>query len=376
MNDVTSWFSAVLIGGMLLISLCLWTYVIRRHRSGQLHFFSARERLKVPLGLIDVLLAFVMWMMGQMVGLAITFAILGIDELSPASMTAAQHTVLGFSVGICTVVSTVLILAYLYGRYQNPKVFGGSLKHLSRDIGLGCLVFMCFVPVTFLVQAALTQVWDYEHPTLDLISPDASFLTILSAWWMAVLVAPISEEIFFRAVLQGWLSRLFVNNVRPETKLTGGWPGRHSDLAHVTSEKQPDKHQGPMSAGERASAVAQGEQNPYESPTHSAVEQRGCDESPLYVAQAWAPVVISSLMFGLVHLGQGPAPIPIFVFALGLGMIYRQTGRIVPCIVAHFLLNCFSMSVFTIEQLFFPPDAIEAIPELEPAMSWLASWIL
>ena len=103
MNDVTTWFSVVLVGGMLLISLGLWTYVVRRHRSGQLHFFSARERLKLPLGFVDVLLAFFMWMTGQMVGLAITFAILGLDELSPTEMSAAQQTVLGYAVGICTV---------------------------------------------------------------------------------------------------------------------------------------------------------------------------------------------------------------------------------------------------------------------------------
>jgi len=155
MNDVTTWFSAVLVGGMLLISLGLWTYVIRRHRSGQLHFFSARERLKLPLGLVDVLLAFIIWMTGQMIGLAITFAIMGIDEISPTSMSPAENTVLGYAVGTCIVVSTVLTLAYLYARYQNPEVFGGSLKYFGSDIGLGCLVFMCFVPISGGVDSGL-----------------------------------------------------------------------------------------------------------------------------------------------------------------------------------------------------------------------------
>ncbi len=358
MNDATSWFSAVLVGSLLLISLGLWNYVIRRHRSDQPHFFSASERLKLPLGLVDVLLAFVMWMTGQMVGLGITFAILGIDEFDPMSMTAQQHTVLGYAVGVCTVVSTILTLVYLYARYHNPRVFGGCVKNFGRDVGLGCLVFLCFVPITFLVQAALTQIWEYEHPTLDLISPDASLLTILSAWWMAVLVAPVSEEIFFRAVLQGWLSRLFVNNVRPEATLIGGWPGQHES---------------PLAAEQADSTgvVVTESDNPYQSLSTAAVSQPTHNGSSVYVAQAWAPVVISSLLFSLVHLGQGPAPIPIFVFALGLGMIYRQTGRIVPCIVAHFLLNCFSMSVFTIEQLYFPPDAVDAVPDLQPALCWL-----
>lgn len=362
MNDFSSWFSAAVVGSMLVISAGLWTNVIRRHQSGQPHFFSACERLKLPLGLVDVLLAFVMWMTGQMVGLAITLAIVGGEELDPSSMSAEHHTVLGYAVGICTAATTGLTLVYLYARYQDPKVFGGSLKNLGRDIGLGCLVFMCFVPTTFLVQAGLTQVWEYEHPTLDLISPDASLITILSAWWMAVVVAPVSEEFFFRGVLQGWLSRLFVRNVRPEATLTGGWPGRYSDVVSVVAEGL-------------GSSVTQGEQTPYESPTTSAVGERVPDEPPLYVAQTWIPVVVSSLLFALVHIGQGPAPIPIFVFALGLGMVYRQTGRIVPCIVAHFLLNFFSMSVYTIEQLYFPPDAVESVPAVELAASLISFWL-
>ena len=363
MSDVKSWVSAALIGGLLLISLGLWSYVGRRQRSGQPHFFSAQERLKLPLGLVDVLLAFVMWMVGQTVGLGITLAILGIDEFDLASMSAEQHTVLGFAVGICTVVSSSLTLVYLYARYQNPQVFGGCLKNIGRDIRLGCLVFLSFVPITFLVQALLTQVWEYEHPTLDLISPDASLLTILSAWWVAIFVAPVSEEIFFRAVLQGWLSRLFVNNAQPEAALIGGWPGGQSSS--------------PASVGQRESAAGTDaaenriSENPYQSSTTAAVREPVAEEPQYYVAQAWFPVVVSSLLFSLVHLGQGPAPIPIFVFAVGLGMIYRQTGRIVPCIVAHFCLNCFSMSIFTIEQLYFPPDAVEAIPDLAPAIWWL-----
>ena len=358
MNDASTWFSAVFVGGLLLVSLALWSHVVRRQRSRQPHFFSASERLKLPLGLVDVVLAFVMWMTGQVVGLVITFAILGIDELDPASMTVEQQTVLGYAVGVCTVVSTALTLVYLYARYQNPKVFGGCLQNLSRDVVLGCLVFLCFVPITFLVQAALTQVWEYEHPTLDLISPDASLLTILSAWWMAVFVAPVSEEIFFRAVLQGWLSRLFLHNAQPEAALVGGWPGERAEAT---------------AAGKGDVEVAKDgdPNNPYQSPSNPAVGAPTQNGSSAYVAQAWAPVVISSLLFSLVHLGQGPAPIPIFVFGLGLGMIYRQTGRILPCIVAHFLLNCFSMSVFTVEQLFFPPEAVEAIPDLQPAVLWL-----
>ena len=115
--------------------------------------------------------------------------------------------------------------------------------------------------------------------------------------------------------------------------------------------------------------------NPYAAPKNVGMKDLPSDEPSFYVATAWAPVVISAVLFGLVHLGQGPAPIPIFVFGLGLGMIYRQTGRILPCIVAHFMLNGFSMTVYTVEQLYFPSDAVETAPALEPAVSLLTLWM-
>ena len=51
------------------------------------------------------------------------------------------------------------------------------------------------------------------------------------------------------------------------------------------------------------------------------------------------PILVSSLVFALLHLGQGGAPIPLFFLAVGLGFLYQRTGRLTPCIVVHMLLN-------------------------------------
>ena len=59
------------------------------------------------------------------------------------------------------------------------------------------------------------------------------------------------------------------------------------------------------------------------------------------------PIFVSSLCFALVHWGQGLAPIPLFILALGLGYLFRQTGSLIACITVHFLLNFYSMFVFT-----------------------------
>jgi membrane protease YdiL (CAAX protease family) len=57
------------------------------------------------------------------------------------------------------------------------------------------------------------------------------------------------------------------------------------------------------------------------------------------------PIVLSSALFALAHVGHGPDPIPLFFLALILGYIYQRTHRIVPCIVAHMLFNSLAMLV-------------------------------
>jgi hypothetical protein len=53
----------------------------------------------------------------------------------------------------------------------------------------------------------------------------------------------------------------------------------------------------------------------------------------------WLPIALSSLLFGLAHIGYGPEPVPLFLLALILGYVYQRTHRIVPCMVTHALFN-------------------------------------
>jgi len=51
-------------------------------------------------------------------------------------------------------------------------------------------------------------------------------------------------------------------------------------------------------------------------------------------------LVLSSLLFGLAHVYQGPAGmIGTFVFAMGMGLYYLATGRIWPLIIGHALYD-------------------------------------
>ena len=153
-------------------------------------------------------------------------------------------------------------------------------------------------------------------------------LSLKAAWFSAVLVAPIVEEVFFRGTLQAWLQRQDFRHQGEDLKsVLGGWT-EHDPKSKDLKAIKP---------------TIQARDGSYPSLVVSDLNHR--DEL------TWAPVILSSALFALIHIGQGAAPIPLFVLAMGVGFVYRQTGSIVPCIVVHFLLNAFTMTIVTVSVL-------------------------
>jgi membrane protease YdiL (CAAX protease family) len=58
------------------------------------------------------------------------------------------------------------------------------------------------------------------------------------------------------------------------------------------------------------------------------------------------------------HYSHGPAWIPLLLLGAGLGYAYQRTSRLWPGIVAHCLLNSFTMVGLWI-QVFAAPDMIK-----------------
>lgn len=62
----------------------------------------------------------------------------------------------------------------------------------------------------------------------------------------------------------------------------------------------------------------------------------------------WVPIVVASLLFGVVHLGGGPALIAAASLAgFGYGSAYILTGRIESAVISHFMLNAAHFFLFT-----------------------------
>lgn len=191
------------------------------------------------------------------------------------------------------VIGTTLGLAWVYVRHRDRLVLGGDWGRWRTDIVLGVVGFLMLAPPVLLMQLALTQLFPSQHPLIELVlaKPEARFLW--AAGVTAVLVAPLVEEFQFRVLIQGWLQTAARPGIPSESWLVGA----------------------PSPEWEAA---------PSEPPRH------------------W-PAIAASAVFALAHASHGPDPIPLFFFAWGIGLLYRGTGRVLPGIVVHLLLNLWTL---------------------------------
>jgi membrane protease YdiL (CAAX protease family) len=329
---MADFISALLMVALVASSVALWWGIFKANKNGQPHCLCPRESKIAPLGLVDVLAAIVIAVAAQTCALAVAMPLTGITDFDFDDV--GHMTVVNYAAGTAQFAGALLTLLYLFNRFGNIRAAGLNPGAVAEDLKLGIYGFLLFVPPMLLLQTVLVSFWEYEHPTMEMVSPDSSLLAIVSAWWTATIVAPVSEEILFRVVLLGWLIRCFAN----PNDFIGGVIGGTSKPQSAPAETYPT---GDLTKG----------LNPYASSASTRISNTEFKHE-----KTWAPVFIVALLFAVVHIGQGPAPIPIFFLGLGLCYMYRQTGSVIPCIVTHFLLNTFSMTLFTIEQFYFPAE--------------------
>lgn len=256
-----------------------------------------------PFGLVDVVICFaaVLVLPGIVAALLMTYW----GASSESELSNFQRDLVGLTLALTQICFVAITLGYVVKRYGAlSKVLGIAPANFGQHLKLAFKSFAMVVPGLLVLQLLLSLLAPYEHGTLSGLQERFSLLTTVVSWLGAVIAAPICEEILFRGFLQGWLQRLnFDARENPMVELAGGWP-----------ESQADE---------------------------SAIE--------LSRFRWWFPIVVSSVFFAAVHIGQGLAPVPLFFFGGALGVLYRYSGSIVPCIVLHFLLNAMSMFKATLE---------------------------
>ncbi len=198
----------------------------------------------------------------------------------------------------------------------------GAIRRLGLvptwpDARLGLFATVMILPPTMLISGIVSNLVEYHHPVLDSLKAEPGIGLFVSMLIGTALVTPFVEEFLFRVLLQGGLQSLADRTT-------------HSPSVELVSTPTHDT-------------------NPY-SVTTSEFETTSSDEisrddAKSFRPTSWWPIVVASLVFASLHLGQGAAPIPLFFLSLGLGFLYRQTGNITACFVVHAVLNFITLAV-------------------------------
>ncbi|WP_254507256.1 CPBP family intramembrane glutamic endopeptidase [Anatilimnocola floriformis] len=323
----------------------VWGWLIWRLVKGE-PILPRESRRPVPWSLVDLCLTFVLYIVVSIAAVSIVkpvseqFASVdneAVEEFEPNLPTDETErslpmwkTMIALDTGVKALVAG-LMLAFIVLRYGASLAdFGLSVQHLANDVRIGVITFLGMYLPMIALQAALVYglEWKYDHPLIESVTESKDVMLFALAIIATSVSAPLIEEFAFRGLLQGWLEKCCSGRSTYAELVTGEQNFSAQELA---AQRRPEKE--PLAENPNAPPVPTEE-------TEAAVEPR--DQVPP-TRRDWLAIVASTIVFSLLHYSHGPAWIPLLIFGAATGFVYQRTHRIVPGIVAHFLLNTTTM---------------------------------
>jgi len=276
------------------------------------------QRRPAPWGLLDLLLATLLLMTFQLLNAFVLTQELGID---PArgwdKLPLSDLALVLFCEPAVNLAAIAIALAAIGLRTKARRPdFGMSLRHLRQDLWLGTVAFVMLAPPVYGLQRVLTIWFPYDHPLISVLQKHPQPILHAAVFFSAVIAAPIVEEFFYRVLWQGWLQTVAER-----------WNDFFQLVLGNTAAPVPVAGDAAVSGDSNGAA-------PSAIPTRSS--------------EVFA-ILASSALFASMHISQGAAPIPLFVLAVGLGYVYARTGRVLPCIVVHVMLNACSLAMLWVD---------------------------
>ena len=312
---------------LAIASVGTWFALADRFKHGPLLQYEPRR--PVPWHGIWTLLPILL------VALTVFAAMGGADSADDEAATSAHDLVdrlaLGSAQQTAFVVAFLAVVIAVSHATRADLGLPKDVHELMRDVRIGIVAWLAALAPVYGMQFALLSVFGPAegHPLIKMVQERADSTLFALAFAAAVVVAPICEELMFRLLLQGWLEKW--------EDLRLGWRTPDAPLpVEVVEVADSD-----ATVTEESLPVV---------PTLAVAEIAVPAEPPRIgvggLPYGWPPIVLSSLLFALAHVGYGPDPVPLFLLALILGYVYQRTHRIVPSMVAHALFN--GMSLFAL----------------------------
>lgn len=305
---------------LIAASLSAWIRLIGKWRRGE-PLLEHRPHAPVVWGGSEVIALICSIFIFQLAARQVTLGFYGIpfeaqpDEI-PGHVLATMLA--GNGVAMLMVVAVGVALFAWHGA-RSLADFGLSLapKTLLSDLRLAAGAFIVALLPVYTLQFILMQWMPQQHVVLEMIRDQPDPLLLIAAGFTVVIAAPLAEEFVFRLALQGWLER------REQSRFAA---------------LRPPNASAPAGNPESEAAVTL----PPPTSAH-AEDHQAAETSALGRVQGLVPVLVSSLIFALLHAGSGAAPISLFPLALILGYLYLRTGRLLPCVFMHAIFNGFNL---------------------------------
>jgi membrane protease YdiL (CAAX protease family) len=198
-----------ILSSLMTASLVVWLNVARRLSEGE-RLVLYEPRLRAPWNAVDLLWLVLAWPIFELVALRVAVPGHSIAEGGLSIAGLAAVTTGHF-------LWTVAAIFYLEMRTgARAREFGFDASRLPQDVRLGSLAFLAAAPLVYGVQIVVSQYWTpLEHPLAKLVSDQHGPALVALAALSAIVVAPLSEELLFRVVLQGWLEKALRRRRRP-----------------------------------------------------------------------------------------------------------------------------------------------------------------
>ena len=334
----------LVVTGLLLCTSAIWAGVYWG-RSWIAALIVREPRRIFSADLADVIVTFVALFVGSSLAITLVAPEASGDllKMSPVERVAAIHWQAAISLG--TILFSSCLVLWRHG--LRPRDVGWSLRAVGPDLALGVLAFLVLAPPVYALQLLLVHWFESHHPLVDLLKEDPQPALIMACAISAVVAAPIAEEYLFRGMMQSWLEWLAVWNDRwggDPREIVAGQAGAGPSAKGPTKRPSATSQPNPLLYGHvPESADAWDDATVHDATVHDATVQAE------QASATWWPLVASAVLFALLHASHGPDWVPLFFFAIGLGYLYRQTHRLLPCIVVHFLLNACSLVMFFFE---------------------------
>ncbi|AMV39309.1 CPBP family intramembrane glutamic endopeptidase [Planctomyces sp. SH-PL62] len=224
---------------------------------------------------------------------------------------------------------------------------GFTTRRWTEQLQVGIVAGLLAAPVVYSIQFLAVKVFEVRaHPIEKMLQASFDPALAILAMTSTIVLAPLAEEVMFRGVLQGWLTRVW-NDQIPRL-MRGGRQAQATPMAEGAV------------VGPTAPEILQ-----------TTVESPG-PQAPNAVC--WPAVIVTSAVFAAVHGPQWPAPIALFVFSMVMGAVYQRTGSLLSAIVIHGLFNGCSTLLLIVQQLgrsLELPDPTVLAPAPAPAVAWV-----